>query len=296
MTDRSARASTRQTRSSSRMSDTAFPSSSGTSKAAIRAACACRSRAGLAPASSPGPTAPSIHGRRNQERPPDRPTQGMSRADRCRFRLAPAQEDIRAGTAPRKARAWKGNAEPDIRKHQIDRASASDREVYVDQFSSHPQSSRPTPRLRAWPPASGARLRGGTIRWYRDRRRRGRTPASGTTQAAGLNGRGHGESVPAPGPPGFLERHARPDDRKARPAPQVGDPLVNRPPRTSRAVGRHAEMAPVDAQAHLPQRAAPPPRVVEPRTTLNPSRRITCVINSPSRCSLIRMCISGQFQ
>jgi hypothetical protein len=38
------------------------------------------------------------------------------------------------------------------------------------------------------------------------------------------------------------------------------------------------------------------PRVVEPRTTPNPNRRTTCAIISPSAWSLIKMCISGQFQ
>ena len=60
MTDRSVRAPTMQTRSSSHTSDRACPSSSKTSKAAFRAACACRSRAGPAPASSPGPIAPGF--------------------------------------------------------------------------------------------------------------------------------------------------------------------------------------------------------------------------------------------
>jgi hypothetical protein len=56
--DRSGRARPTQTKLSSRRSDRPSPSSSRTSKAAIRAACECRSRAGPAPASSPGPIAP----------------------------------------------------------------------------------------------------------------------------------------------------------------------------------------------------------------------------------------------
>ena len=40
------------------------------------------------------------------------------------------------------------------------------------------------------------------------------------------------KAVPALGSPRFLERHAGPDDRKAGPAAQVGDPLVDRSPRS----------------------------------------------------------------
>ncbi len=64
----------------------------------------------------------------------------------------------------------------------------------------------------------------------------------------------HGETVPALGSPGSLERHARADDRQAGPAGEIGDALVDRPPRPARAVGRDAQVTPVDAQAHLPQR------------------------------------------
>ena len=95
----------------------------------------------------------------------------------------------------------------------------------------------------------------------------GTVTASGTTQAAGLKGRGTAEPVPAPGSPRLLERHARADDRQPGPAGEVGDPLVDRAPGTAGTVGRHAEMAPIDSQAssrgaraHRPGWSSPGPR------------------------------------
>ena len=124
----------------------------------------------------------------------------------------------------------------------------------------------------------------------------GTTTASGTTQAAGLKGRGTQNRSQLLARHGFLNAMPAPDDRQAGPAGEIGDPLVDRAPGPAGTVGRHAEMASIDPQASFRAGPATPPRVVEPRTTLNPSRLTTCVISSPSRCSLIRMCISGQFQ
>ncbi len=81
----------------------------------------------------------------------------------------------------------------------------------------------------------------------------GTMTASGTTQAAGLKRSRHAEPVPALGSPRFLERHARPDDRQAGPAGEISDALVDRPPRALGTVGRHAEVALIDAQAHFPE-------------------------------------------
>ena len=56
------------------------------------------------------------------------------------------------------------------------------------------------------------------------------------------------------------------------------------------------EAAQQDAQAAAQDADTTPPRVVDPRTTPKPSRLTTWVISSPSRWSLIRICISGQAQ
>ena len=93
-----------------------------------------------------------------------------------------------------------------------------------------------------------------------------RSASAGTTTGfrndagGGAERSGDAEPVPALGSPRFLERHAGPDDRQPGPAAEVGDPLVDGPPGTARTVGRHAQMAPVDPQAHLAERTHAAPR------------------------------------
>src|SRR5262249_11088849 len=75
---------------------------------------------------------------------------------------------------------------------------------------------------------------------------------------------GHTEPIPAPGPPGFLERHAGAAHRQARPAGEVGDPLVDATSRAARTVGGDTEMAAIDPPAHLAEGAAAAARAGAP--------------------------------
>ena len=158
---RSARASTRRTRWSCRRSGTTVPSRSGKRNAEDQAECACRTHVDSAPDFSLLPEA-------QPDRPPRPETNNESANPVVDEQLVEAS---RGGPPPERTipRGPRPNERTRERKSETTRTMKSPQDQ-VEKVRSLFKALRPRPLLRAWLPACGARLPGGMLRSYRDRR------------------------------------------------------------------------------------------------------------------------------